>query len=99
MINLIIKDRGKGKTSDLIRLSARTGIPIVCSSPEMVSAQAKGMRYDIPEPISFSSFVNDPSLRFQYSAVYIDDLDWFFKSNFGVVVACATIIIPIDSYL
>ena len=99
MMNLIIKDRGKGKTSDLIRLSSRTGIPIVCSSPEMVSAQAKGMRYDIPEPISFSSFVNDPSLTFQYKGVYIDDLDRFFKSNFGVVVACATIDLPIKTYL
>ena len=52
-MNVLIADRGMGKTTYLIELSSRTKIPIVCVKPSVVMERAKEMGLDIPRPISF----------------------------------------------
>lgn len=44
----ILKGRGLGKTTDLVYLSAQTGIPIVCGHPDHVLHTVDTVT-DIPE--------------------------------------------------
>lgn len=57
----IILDRGKGKTTELIKMSAETGDYIVVGSLDecsFVSDMARKLGYNIPFPISYQEFVN-----------------------------------------
>lgn len=55
MVRLIIKDRGKGKTTQLLYTSATTGYPILVSSNSQVNyllQKAKELELVIPQPIT-----------------------------------------------
>lgn len=88
-MNLIIKDRGMGKTTDLLRLSDRTKIPIVCKDPEHVRKMASELLLDIPAPISYyDCFIGRKSTEIK--DVYIDELDLFLRTILNANVICAT---------
>ena len=78
-MNIIIGNRGSGRTTELIRLCAENkGTVIVASSlgsEKYIVDMAKRMGLDIPAPISFSEFC-DGKARWQgYSGYYFDNLD------------------------
>lgn len=70
-MDIIIKQRGHGKTSDLIRMSAQNSVPILALDKMYVKDLAKRMNIKIPEPISYSEYFSN-HLR---EAVYIDELN------------------------
>jgi flagellar biosynthesis GTPase FlhF len=56
----ILKPKGTGKTTDLIKLSAETKINIVCLDSErvlQVQKQAKTLKIDIPKVMSWKDFI------------------------------------------
>lgn len=77
-MNIIIGGRGSGRTTELIRLCAQNkGTVIVASSrgsAKYIADMANGMGLDIPAPISFWEFCNEPR-SWGYSGYYFDDLD------------------------
>lgn len=85
-MNVILKPRGFGKSSDLVRLSAETNIPIVCAYPPHVKFLAEEIGVEIPTPIR----VNDiPDVR--PKEVYIDDIDLIMRRVLGTEIKCATL--------
>ena len=77
-MKIIAKGRGKGKTTELIKMSAEKQIPIVCrtSSIKYIKEQAKQMNLKIPEPIPFHwTDINKPCFGGITGKVLIDDVD------------------------
>jgi hypothetical protein len=65
----IILEKGKGKTTELIKRSSESGHYIVCFSIDeasRISAEARSMGLDIPLPISYGEFIYR-----KYSSRYI----------------------------
>ena len=59
-MEIIYKERGKGKTTDLIKLSAEKGYYIVCKGrdeSQRIASQAIEMGLSIPLPITFNEFL------------------------------------------
>lgn len=54
-MKIINKPRGSGKTTDLIKISSETGIPILCRDQQMVKFIKDKAKYefklDIPNPV------------------------------------------------
>lgn len=78
-MNVIVKTRGLGKTSDLIRLSAEKQIPIVTmDTPKKLQEKASSMGYDIPTPLN-------PSQVHGYSGstILVDDADRILSALIG----------------
>lgn len=84
-MNIICKSRGEGKTTDLIRLSARTQIPIVSLSPEYVSSLASSLGLDIPAPLYITDFMKQ-----RPHDIYVDEIPYVFERAFGVKVNACT---------
>lgn len=61
-MNFIIKDRGMGKTTDLILTSQVTNFRILTLNEmqaRLVKELAKHLNYSIPEPMSYSRYRNE----------------------------------------
>lgn len=57
IIELICKERGQGKTTDLILKSARTGIPIlVAHNSNFIVRRARNMGVKIPQPMNIREY-------------------------------------------
>lgn len=93
--------RASGKTTLLIKESARTGKPIVCANSRIavdIEYQASRLRYKIPEPISASQWISDGYCNkknvlhhaLKHGGFLVDDLDLVLHSIFGVHVDKAT---------
>ena len=93
--------RASGKTTLLIKESARTGKPIVCANSRIavdIEYQASILRYKIPEPISASQWISDGYCNkknvlhhaLKHGGFLVDDLDLVLHSIFGVHVDKAT---------
>lgn len=95
-MQLIIKNRANGKTTDLIIMSAFKKIPIVCAHPEYIVRKAKEMKLKIPPPISFYEIDRNRAALHGIHEVLIDEMDWFLQAVFGIKCNCATIDIGID---
>lgn len=90
-MDIIIKDRGHGKTTELIRMSAETGIPIVCytrGTLEAIKLRAKDMNLVIPEPMELTQF---RFMRYKPEKVYIDDFDYILDELMGTEVVGVTV--------
>ena len=102
MTNLISRERGKGKTHDLIITSAMTGYPIVCMNEGRVSStkqMAEVMGYKIPNPISAEKL---KQWKGMYKDVLVDDLEYWLSdaldAYFGSHVVTSTITISEDKH-
>ena len=65
-MRLIIKDRGKGKTTQMIYTSEATGYPIVVDTEfkkNNLINKSKEMDVIIPEPLTISDIHNNKKLR------------------------------------
>lgn len=94
-MKLIIKDRGMGKTIQLIHISEATGYPIVVAYKTMIDnikSMATKLGCKIPEPVLISDMTTGKT---QYDNILVDEvaldgvlkkaLNNYFNSN---VVAC-----------
>lgn len=74
-MNVIAKNRGMGKTTELIRRSSETGYPIVTIQQGInhIKFLAKQMDVDIPEPIKITDLINLRGSNINY--IIIDQLD------------------------
>ena len=105
-MKLIIKDRGMGKTTQLIHISEATGYPIVVAYKTMIDnikSTATKLGCKIPEPVLIYDIVTG---KMQYDNILIDEvaldgvlkkaLNNYFNSN---VMACTcSPDIDIESY-
>ena len=76
-MQLIVKDRGAGKTHMLIQTSAVTGYPIVCFSEfqaSLVKEKAELLGLDIPDPISIKQLRNENISTQMRDKVLVDDV-------------------------
>ena len=80
-MDIISKKRGEGKTSELIKLSSQTGIPIAyCGQgAEYLLRLAKHLGCTIPEPIHISLLKSTGC-----TSAYIDDADRTLSQLLGV---------------
>ena len=87
-------DRGKGKTTELIKLSAKTGIPIVCATVQQVDtilAKAERMGLVIVQPIPASKIKG-----YDVSKVYVDDMEYVLSTLLKSKVEIATVSCAIE---
>ena len=87
-------DRGKGKTTELIRLSAKTGIPIVCATlqqVEVILAKAERMGLVIVQPIPASRIK-----EYDVSKVYVDDMEYVLSTLLNSEVEIAAVSCDIE---
>lgn len=105
-MKLIIKDRGMGKTTQLIHISEATGYPIVVAHKTMIDnikSMATKLGCEIPEPVLMADIVNG---KMQYDNILVDEvalggvlkkaLNNYFNSN---VVACTcSPYVDVDAY-
>ncbi len=94
-MKLVIKDRGMGKTTQLIHISEATGYPIVATCKTVIDnikSTAKKLGCNIPEPVFISDIIIG---KMRYDNILVDEitlngvlkkaLNNYFNSN---VVAC-----------
>ena len=77
-MKVIYKPKGKGKTTELIKLAHNSGGYIVCLSQDectRVFHYAKEIGYDIKFPISFNEFLNKQYHHCGIREFYIDNVD------------------------
>lgn len=79
MTNIILRGRAQGKTHDLIITSHMTWTPIVChneTAVRNVKKMAREMGYNIPEPMSITTFKKYYTLD---KEILVDDLDFLIE--------------------
>ena len=84
-IKIIQGDRQSGRTTELIKESAKTGYPIICSSKQVrsrIKKRAEELNIQIPEPIPMMlDDFGTPKLQMklkEYDGVLVDDMDNLF---------------------
>lgn len=78
----IIGDRGTGKTTELIKISAKTQNYIVCAGfreAAGIEKMAKSMNLKIPFPITYYEFLERKYYSKNINGFLIDDLERFFQ--------------------
>ena len=77
-MKLIIKDRGMGKTTQLIHTSEITGYPIVASTEAIVNdikKQAERIGCKIPEPMTVQELLQEKGTgRREYDNILVDEI-------------------------
>lgn len=89
----IIMQRGYGKTTQLIKKSAKSGDYIVChrlDEAKQIKYEAKQMGLDIPLPITYSEFVEKRYHGRKISGFLIDNLEMFLQYLSSVPVNVIT---------
>ena len=87
-MDLIIKHRAHGKTSDLVKMSAYTGIPIISANAWHVKERARELGYEIPEPIDYLDAMNGAAEG--VAEVYVNDANIILGKLLGTKIAgCA----------
>ena len=89
-MNILIAERGAGKSSSLVRISAETGAVIITDSLMSVNQYkelAKEMELTIPNP---QVYITNGIASWRNELVLIDDIEVFLKAVFGLNVVAAT---------
>lgn len=82
-MNIIYQGRGTGKTTQIIKMSAKRQIPILCHNKmkqKYIVEKASELNLNIPEPIVFS-FESYEAIK-DKQHVLIDDIDLFLNNIF-----------------
>lgn len=89
----IILQRGKGKTTELINLSAKTGEYIVCHSHSVkhIADAAKSMGLQIPYPLSYHEFIEGRYYGKGVKGVLIDEIGSLLREISRVPVSAITL--------
>lgn len=97
-MNIIVDDRGSGKTTQCIKESYHTGYPIVCINA-MHADQIKGMALYIlgpggilgfPEPITLYELDNPKDGKRPSTYVIVDEIVSLFEYKYKMIVHLAT---------
>ncbi|HMR88488.1 MAG TPA: hypothetical protein PKD51_10055 [Saprospiraceae bacterium] len=89
----IIMQRGHGKTTQLIKISAKSGDYIVChklDEANRIQNEAQQMGYKIPLPITYDEFVQKRYFDKNISGFLIDNLEMFLQHLSSVPVNAVT---------
>jgi len=90
----IIMQRGYGKTTQLIKKSAKSGDYIVCCNrlgeASRIQHEAQQMGLDIPLPITYAEFVEKRYHSINISGFLIDNLEMFLQYISNVPVNAVT---------
>lgn len=95
-MRIIRTERGKGKTAELIKQSARDWSYILCMNKRnahYIHDMAREMGFDIPYPITPA----DLPLRGFKGSVLIDEIDYILPTLVGTQVDTITTSAPIDT--
>lgn len=84
-MNIIYKSRGKGKTTELVKLSASTNTPILCMSTAHIYDVAKELGVKIPTPIAVKDYT-----PFSHENILVDDAEYVLEYFIGKI-GCMTI--------
>lgn len=93
-MKLIIKERGMGKTTDLIRLSAETGQYILVADfnrARNVADMARKMGLNIPYPVTVCEGLKEGFRGTFIRSILIDDADIVLQMVFHVGVTAITL--------
>lgn len=88
-MNWIIKERGTGKTTELIKKSSETGYYIIVATvnnARNVSNLARSMNIDIPFPITVEEYLRGKMCGSYIKNVLIDDADVILETIFNSVI-------------
>ena len=85
-MKVINMDRGAGKTTFLVALSAENNIPIVSVMPPVIQARADALGVKIPKPMSVREAIESPR-----QTVYVDDLNFVAARALGQDIDTCTI--------
>lgn len=87
-MEIIYKSRGRGKTSELIRMSEKTGYYILCTDrrrADQVFDQARKMGCNIPYPVTVHDYLVNEFRGSWIRNIYIDDADDVLQHIFRTV--------------
>jgi len=90
---ILNKPRAHGKTFDAIRMSYRTGYPILCVNVayrNMIIKRAKTLKFEIPCPLIPADLVNPSTVSKYQNGIIIDELPMILKRILGCDVHMAT---------
>ena len=93
-MKMIILEHGRGKTTELIKLSAKTGYYIVCINIEEVSrvvCLSKEMGMNIPFPLTFQEFSSGQYYAKGIKGFLIDNAELFIQSLSKVPVVAISL--------
>ena len=85
-MNIINMERGLGKTTLLVAISAQQNIPVVSTKPWFVQERADELGLKIPRPLSVQEAQDMPSQR-----VLVDDMDLVLRKALGCSIEACTI--------
>lgn len=88
-MDIIYKKRCRGKTTDLIRLSAETGYPIVAVDAWWIRTYADKLGIKIPRPISIWD-IKSGEIK-PDGKVLVDELEYVVKYLVGLDIDTATL--------
>lgn len=86
--------RGHGKTTQLIKKSAKSGDYIVCHNQyeaKIISGMAKKLELDIPFPITYQDLIEKRYYGKNISSFLIDNADLFLQKLTDVTINAITI--------
>lgn len=84
-MKIIYKSRGEGKTTELVKMSASTGIPILCKNIRYIIDIANELGLNIPEPITIKDYT-----PFSNEKILVDDAEYVLEHLIGRI-ECMTI--------
>ncbi|CAL2108200.1 conserved hypothetical protein [Tenacibaculum sp. 190524A02b] len=93
-MNTILLPRNQGKTSKLIKESAKEGYYIICESRQsahIIAEQARLMNLDIPFPICYEEFDRKQYCARNIRGFLLDNVDWYLQSKTTVPIKTITI--------
>jgi hypothetical protein len=95
-MKIIAKQMGGGKTTELLKLSAKNKMPIISVGgreyiKKVLKAQAKRLNLDIPEPYSWYDIMRGKHRGKRYPGFLIDDIDVILGQFLSAPVHAASI--------
>ena len=94
-MNLLIKDRGKGKTTRMIYTSESTGTPIAVPTHDMkkyIMHKAEEMECYIPEPVTVTELRNGKARGMRlYENVIVDEVGFILQDALNEYLGCNVI--------
>ncbi len=98
-MNKIIRKPFSGKTTELIKKSAETGMIIITPTKSMekhTAKMAEDMGLQIPKPINIISYLNNRRFLGIHEKILIDNADVCLQVIFGIETEIDTITIDCD---
>ena len=92
-MKIIALGRAKGKTIELIKMSAETKIPIICMDSTYIKNQSRILKLSIPDPIEVRELISKIQ-KYDFSTlkqVYVDDAEFVLEKLLNLDVKAITI--------